>query len=146
MTVEPDEVHRYVGDEEWPPTFRTFAARIRAENAALINELAERGPRPIRYSPDFSEIDGTHVFIQWKGTDVCLDFRCECGAYGHFDGGFAYALRCGSCHRAWALPHSVALVPLPESWDSAEPCDVADDSGQPSTPADGDIRGAEGSQ
>jgi hypothetical protein len=36
------------------------------------------------------------MFIQWKGTDVCLDFHCRCGRHGHFDGYFAYRLRC-SC-------------------------------------------------
>lgn len=65
----------------------------------------------MRFSPDFSPMDGTHAFIQWKGTDVCLDFRCECGAIGHFDGFFAYQLRCGACSRVWDMPHTVGLVP-----------------------------------
>lgn len=37
------------------------------------------------------------MFIQWKGTDVCLDFYCPCGAHCHFDGDFAYELRCPHC-------------------------------------------------
>lgn len=52
-----------------------------------------------------------NVFIQWKGTDVCLDFHCECGYNGHYDGGFAYGLRCGRCDKTWKVPHTVGLLP-----------------------------------
>ena len=57
------------------------------------------------------------IFIQWKGTNVCLDFTCECGASGHLDGDFVYALRCGDCGREWAMPCaqeplSIPLAPL----------------------------------
>lgn len=34
--------------------------------------------------------DRAHAFIQWKGTDVCMDFHCECGVHMHFDGDFAF--------------------------------------------------------
>ena len=46
------------------------------------------------------------VFIQWKGTDVCMDFRCVCGDNCHFDGYFAYVVEC-SCGRRWEMPHYV---------------------------------------
>lgn len=49
------------------------------------------------------------AFIQWKGTDVCLDFTCLCGEGGHFDGDFAYALKC-RCGRVFATPSVVPLV------------------------------------
>lgn len=48
-------------------------------------------------------------FIQWKGTDVCLDVTCLCGTHLHFDGDFAYAIRCWQCARIWELP---AYIPL----------------------------------
>lgn len=109
--TDPSELHRYFGDEDWPQTAKTFAERIRAENASLIDQLAGRD-RPMRFSPDYSDIDGPHVFVQWKGTDVCLTFHCECGERGHFHGDFAYALRCGACGKEWEMPHSWALVPV----------------------------------
>ena len=34
--------------------------------------------------------DGPHGWIQWKGTDVCIDLHCECGSHGHVDGDFVY--------------------------------------------------------
>lgn len=44
------------------------------------------------------------AFIQWKGTDVCMDFYCDCGAQGHFDGDFAYAVKCQHCGQIWEMP------------------------------------------
>lgn len=34
------------------------------------------------------EPENPYAFIQWKGTDVCMDFHCECGAHCHFDGSY----------------------------------------------------------
>lgn len=48
--------------------------------------------------------DNPYVFIQWKGTDVCMDFHCECGAHCHFDGDFAYAVKCPHCETIWEMP------------------------------------------
>jgi len=42
-----------------------------------------------------------HIFLQWKGTDACLDLWCDCGFWGHFDGMFAYVLRCPLCRKVW---------------------------------------------
>lgn len=44
------------------------------------------------------------AFIQWKGTDVCMDFYCDCGAHGHFDGYFAYEVQCQHCRTVWEMP------------------------------------------
>jgi hypothetical protein len=52
-----------------------------------------------------------HVFVQWKGTDVCLDFFCDCGGGGHYDGDFAYGLRCSECRTEWLMPHTFGLLP-----------------------------------
>jgi hypothetical protein len=53
------------------------------------------------------------VFVQWKGTDVCLDFYCDCGpdGGGHYDGYFAYGVRCSACGRTWELPTDLTLTP-----------------------------------
>ena len=50
------------------------------------------------------------VFVQWKGSDVCLDFSCSCGWRGHVDADFAYAVRCQACERVWLLPDTLTLV------------------------------------
>jgi len=45
-----------------------------------------------------------YAFIQWKGTDVCMDFHCECGEHNHFDGDFAYVVQCAACGQEWEMP------------------------------------------
>lgn len=67
--------------------------------------------------------EGVHAFIQWKGTDVCLDFYCECGEVGHFDGYFAYELKCPTCGVIWEMPHY--LVPRPYVSDGTPRGDIA---------------------
>lgn len=53
------------------------------------------------------EGEPAECFIQWKGTDVCFDFRCDCGAEGHFDGYFAYSIQCPSCGAVYEMPARV---------------------------------------
>lgn len=48
-----------------------------------------------------------NVFIQWKGTDACIDFTCECGEGGHYDGYFCYRVKCGACGREWVFPSTI---------------------------------------
>ena len=52
----------------------------------------------------YGPIDRTHAFIQWKGTDVCMDFYCDCGVDFHIDAFFAYAIKCPSCGSIWEMP------------------------------------------
>jgi hypothetical protein len=64
----------------------------------------------------------SEVFIQYKGTDICLDFWCECGAEGHFDGFFCHSIRCPRCDTVWVLPHTIALEKFdPEKHYEGEP-------------------------
>lgn len=58
----------------------------------------------------FDQVPGSDaaMFIQWKGTDVCMDFQCSCApddeAYAfHFDGMFAYIVECPRCHTMYEL-------------------------------------------
>jgi hypothetical protein len=65
------------------------------------------------YSQDFGEpTPGGHGWIQWKGTDVCIDIRCACGGGCHFEGFFLYYWRCADCGRVFALGQNVKLIPL----------------------------------
>ena len=55
------------------------------------------------------------TFIQWKGTDLCMDFRCpECGEHSHYDGMYAYHIRCGNCRVFFRMPTDVAVVKVTE--------------------------------
>lgn len=49
--------------------------------------------------------------IQWKGTDLCMDFICpKCDYQSHFDGMFAYAVECPECKTRWRMPSDVPVV------------------------------------
>lgn len=55
------------------------------------------------------EISDPHIFIQWKGTDVCMDIYCLCGRHMHFDGDFCYSIKCMHCGRVYGMPSSISL-------------------------------------
>lgn len=87
------------------------------------------------------------AFIQWKGTDVCMDFHCQCGAFCHFDGDFAYLVRCQHCGVVWQMPSTVyprvasadALKDNPNVRDLDVDEEHADDDGLP-LPISEDVR------
>lgn len=53
-------------------------------------------------------------WIQWKGTEVCVDIHCSCGRLGHVDGMFAYSVRC-PCGKLWGMDPNITLVELEAS-------------------------------
>jgi hypothetical protein len=65
-----------------------------------------------KFVDDATKIDTPHAWIQWKGTDVCMDVRCTCGARMHVDAEFAYHLGCPHCDRTYAVGAYVKLVEL----------------------------------
>lgn len=54
------------------------------------------------------------MFIQWKGTKVCLDFHCECGAHVHGDGYSAYNVECGACEAFYEMGTQVIAKRIEE--------------------------------
>ena len=58
---------------------------------------------------------GPHAWIQWKGTDVCMDVSCSCGKMSHVDDEFAYYVRCPHCGQVFAMCANVRMVPVEAS-------------------------------
>ena len=54
-------------------------------------------------------------FIQWKGTDVCMDFQCECGHHNHYDDYFAYVIKCSECGSLYAPSSNVEMIKINEA-------------------------------
>jgi len=55
----------------------------------------------------------TTTFIQWKGTDLCMDFYCpKCGEHSHFDGMFAYVIECPHCKQLFEMPTDISVIPI----------------------------------
>lgn len=51
-------------------------------------------------------------WVQWKGTEVCMDLHCKCGALCHVDASFAYFVRCGNCGQEYEMAGYVEARPL----------------------------------
>lgn len=54
-------------------------------------------------------------WIQWKGTDVCMDVHCSCGADLHIDGYFAYFVGCPECRRVYRVENDVVMNAVDEA-------------------------------
>ena len=63
------------------------------------------------YSGDHQKGEA-HGWIQWKGTDVCVDLHCKCGHHGHYDGDFLYFYQCPACGTKYAVGQNIKLIPL----------------------------------
>lgn len=92
--------------DEGPGSFGGRDATIRAGAIFASHAEALRGRAPAAARADFIDQEPVlpYAFLQWKGTDVCFDFHCACGADLHFDGYFAYNVECGQCHAVWEMP------------------------------------------
>lgn len=57
-------------------------------------------------APEGTEL---HTFVQWKGTDLCMDAWCECDGGGeangsfHVCGFFAHNVQCPYCGQVYQL-------------------------------------------
>jgi hypothetical protein len=69
---------------------------------------------------DAARIEGPHGWIQWKGTAVCIDVHCACGAHLHFDAEFLYNVGCDECGRTYGVSPYVKLVELTDPEHIAE--------------------------
>lgn len=52
----------------------------------------------------------SHGWIQFKGTNLCMDLRCDCGQLSHIDGDFLYFMKCGYCGKTYELNGRIELI------------------------------------
>lgn len=50
--------------------------------------------------------------IQWKGTDVCMDVHCKCGAITHVDGEGVLYVSCESCGTEYSCGVEIKLTEI----------------------------------
>jgi hypothetical protein len=64
-----------------------------------------------------------NAFIQWKGTNVCMDVYCVCGDQFHVDADFAYAVQCRHCGRVYEMSAMIEMRELKdgEVWKGCAP-------------------------
>lgn len=53
-----------------------------------------------------------HGFIQWKGTNACMDINCSCGKLTHVDAGFLYYVKCPYCGAVYELGSTIEFKPV----------------------------------
>lgn len=72
---------------------------------AWVEEHPEIDLNALDTQHPFKPFPGTDAtnFIQWKGTNVCMDFYCPCGEHNHYDDDFAYYVACKSCGAVYQL-------------------------------------------
>lgn len=58
--------------------------------------------------------DKPHCWIQWKGTNVCMDMYCVCGYHSHIHASFAYTVQCPECKRVFSPNAYIELIELTE--------------------------------
>lgn len=63
--------------------------------------------------------DKPHIWIQWKGTDVCCDIHCTCGYFGHYDGMFFYFFQCPKCKQVYECGTHISIYPIEKIPDGA---------------------------
>jgi len=66
--------------------------------------------------PEGSDAD---VFIQWKGTGLCMDLNCPCGQSSHVDAEFVYAVKCPACLTVYRMGTQV-IVKATTEFDPSE--------------------------
>lgn len=59
-----------------------------------------------------TQVGKPHGWIQWKGTDVCMDVYCKCGDQFHIDSYFAYHVKCPSCGTVYFCNGHIELIEL----------------------------------
>ncbi len=53
-----------------------------------------------------------HGWVQWKGTDVCMDVNCKCGEHTHVDGWMAYHVKCLKCGTVYMCNGHIELIEI----------------------------------
>jgi len=75
------------------------------KSVSLYNQIHNR---------DFNTQGISSEWIQWKGTEVCMDIHCICGANDHIDQDFFYSYQCPVCKRKFAVGANIKLIELTE--------------------------------
>ena len=68
-----------------------------------------------------------HGWIQWKGTNVCMDVYCECGEQCHVDASFAHHVKCPHCGAVYFCNGHIELIKLEKEPDSCVVLGEADE-------------------
>lgn len=85
------------------------------EEKAPIVPIADHG-RAATWSNERGAPPDGHLYVQWKGTNVCADFWCpKCEATGHADAEFMYEIQCPDCGQLYRVSARVGIRAIEDS-------------------------------
>ena len=58
------------------------------------------------------DYDRPSGFLQWKGTDVCMDCYCICGEQFHIDSDFTYYVKCPYCGSVYSCNPNIEFIKI----------------------------------
>ena len=95
----------------YPPGIPETIEEIRYSLKSMrFPKVAETEEEAFDIEEKFSDVP--HGWIQWKGTEVCMDVHCKCGESFHIDATFAYNVKCPECETIYAVNGHVELIEL----------------------------------
>jgi len=68
-----------------------------------------------------------HGWIQWKGTNVCMDVYCKCGYHSHIDADFAYNVKCPNCGTIYMCNGHIEIIEIKQEPNTFVVCPELDD-------------------
>jgi len=81
---------------------------------AEVQEIIKNTPKVVKDEDEAwakqQTFGGPHGWVQWKGTDVCMDYHCKCGAHAHLDSWFAYYVKCPECGTIYFCNGHIELI------------------------------------
>ncbi len=57
-------------------------------------------------------------YIQYKGSDICIDLECKCGWDDHFDGAFLFGFTCPKCGISYLLQDIIEFIETPKTQEN----------------------------
>ena len=83
-------------------------------------------PKSLEYSRvvNFNPSRDPHGWIQWKGTNVCIDIYCSCGGSSHFDGDFMYYIECPHCGKIYEANGHIELIHVNREFAEGETSEI----------------------
>lgn len=67
-----------------------------------------------------------YAWIQFKGSDLCMDVHCKCGEHTHIDGDFIYFVKCGKCGTVYELNGHIELIERTDPIEDARVTEITD--------------------
>ncbi len=107
-------ISNYAKSDQFSKDFPDFIQN--SEQVKISDLYSTKTAKTIREAWNMQETykNKSHAWIQWKGTDACMDIHCDCGWLGHVDTTFLYFIRCPKCKTIYSCNGHIELIKITE--------------------------------